>query len=109
MRIGFPEWKGGEVRTLVFAGVEGYHFENDAFGNIISDLEEVVAERLLAACREEIQKSFQISGALGVWVNDISDAPNLLRERGVRGFILTSTLGLSGWVLAKEASVVPVS
>jgi len=32
-----PEQAG--VSTVVFTGVEGYHFEDDAFGNIIFALE----------------------------------------------------------------------
>lgn len=108
VKIGSPDWKGGGVRTLVFGDVERYHFENDAFGNIIASLEEVAVEHFLAEYREEIQRSFRMSGALGEWVNDFSGAPNLLGVRGTRGFILTSSLGLSGWILAKEASVVPV-
>jgi hypothetical protein len=34
--------------TIVFNGVEGYQFENDAFGNIIFSLEAVPVERILA-------------------------------------------------------------
>ncbi|MCU1273345.1 MAG: hypothetical protein JWO48_776 [Bryobacterales bacterium] len=33
------------VSTVVFTGVEGYNFENDAFGNIIFALEAVTLER----------------------------------------------------------------
>ena|SRR5258706_2571481 len=35
-------------RTIVFNGVEGYQFENDAFGNIIFSLSAIPVEQLLA-------------------------------------------------------------
>jgi hypothetical protein len=45
-----------------------------------------------------------MSGTPGSWASDISSAPAKLVEKGVRGFILSSSLGLSGWVIAKESS-----
>jgi hypothetical protein len=38
------EDKPTEFTNVVLSGVQGYHFENDAFGNIIFDVAEVPVE-----------------------------------------------------------------
>jgi hypothetical protein len=99
---------GNEERTnhtIVFDGVEGYQFENDNFANIIFSLDAVPVERILAIYGSQIASSFRMAGAPDSWAADLSSAPQLLTAKGVQGFILSSSYGLSGWVLAKEASV----
>jgi len=44
---------------------------------------------------------------LQTWAADLGSAPEHLREQGISAFILSSSLGLSGWVLAKEISISP--
>jgi hypothetical protein len=99
---------GNEERanhTIVFNGVEGYQFENDNFANIIFSLDAVPVERILAICGSQIASSFLMAGAPNSWAADLSSAPQVLTAKGVQGFVLSSSYGLSGWVLAKEASV----
>ncbi|QHO72583.1 hypothetical protein ACH79_08080 [Bradyrhizobium sp. CCBAU 051011] len=95
------------TRIIVFNGVEGYQFENDAFGNIISSLETISVEKLLAEYGSRIAESYHWAGAPGPWAADLSSAPQVLAAKGVQGFVLSSSYGLSGWVLAKEALVEP--
>lgn len=59
-----------EVTNITFEGVHGYHFENDAFGNIIFDLESISVEHLLAQYGDEISESHRIAGAPGPWAAD---------------------------------------
>jgi hypothetical protein len=94
----------GNARTVTFSGVEGYSFQNDAFGNIILSLEEVPVERLLSKFSSQIAESYRTAGAPGPWAEDLASAAQVLAAKGVRGFILSSSYGLSGWVLAKDAS-----
>jgi hypothetical protein len=95
------------ARTVVFTGVEGYGFENDTFGNIILDLNAVTITTFVSQYRGELTESFRISGAPGTWASDLDGAPWVLSERGIQAFVLSSSYGLSGWVLAREAFVVP--
>jgi hypothetical protein len=95
------------VSTVVFTGVEGYKFEDDAFGNIILDLEAVPTIGFVSQYRDELAESFRVSGAPGTWASDLDAAPRVLSERGIQAFILSSSWGLSGWVLAREAFVAP--
>jgi hypothetical protein len=95
-----------EFVDVIFKGVEGYHFENDAFGNIIFDVETVAIDQLLKEHRAEISESYRMAGAPGPWASNLETASALLLGKGVRGFVLASSLGLSGWVLAREISIV---
>jgi hypothetical protein len=92
-------------RTMVFNGVEGYQFENDASGNIIFSLEEIPVEQLLAKYGARIAESYCLAGAPSSWAADLASATQALAVKGIRGFVLSSSYGLSGWVLAKEAFV----
>jgi hypothetical protein len=92
-------------RTRVtFTGVQAYRFDDDAFGNIILDLEPISAEALWHEERDYLQASHARSGA-APWA--VSDAVALehLRREGLRGFRLSASIGLSGWVLAREMTV----
>jgi hypothetical protein len=91
--------------TIVFNGVEGYQFENDAFGNIIFSLEAVPVERILATFGSRVAEWYRMAGAPGSWAADLASAPQALTAKGIQGFILSASYGLSGWVLAKEALV----
>jgi len=93
------------TRVIIFNGVEGYQFENDAFGNIIYSLDTIPVEQLFARFGSQIAESYRTAGAPGSWAADIASGAQTLIAKGVRGFILSSSYGLSGWVLAKEVLV----
>ncbi|QJC23775.1 hypothetical protein [Ralstonia solanacearum] len=100
---------GGDSRSgaginLVFAGVQAYQFEGDAFGNIILDLEEVPLQGLLEERWAGIAESYRMSGAPGPWGAKLSAAAQYLRELGAKGFVLSSSYGLSGWVIAEDVT-----
>ena len=97
--------KGLPSRVIIFEGVEGYQFVNDAFGNIIFSLECISVEQLLDAYGTKTVASFRQAGAPGPWAADIAAAAQSLTSRGVRAFELSSSYGLSGWILTKEVLV----
>jgi hypothetical protein len=100
-----PAKREQRLRTVILNGVEGYRFENDAFGNIIFSLDAIPVEQLLAEFGLQIAESYRMAGAPGPWAADLSSAPQVLTAKGVQGFVLSSSYGLSGWVLAKEALI----
>lgn len=93
------------VHKVVFSGVEGYHFENDALANIIFELLQISLEEFVATYGLELSDSFRTSGALGLWVTNLETAPHALKAREISSFVLSSSIGMSGWVLAKAAEV----
>jgi hypothetical protein len=94
--------KPTEFTSIIFEGVQGYCFQNDAFGNIIFGLETVPVEDLLKEVGMEVAESYRVGGAPGPWAGNLNSAPQYMRERGIKAFVLSSSCGLSGWVLAKE-------
>jgi hypothetical protein len=66
IRLWIREWEAeGRVRTVVFNGVEGYHFDNDAFGNIIFSLETVPIDGFISDYGSKIADSYRLAGAPG--------------------------------------------
>jgi hypothetical protein len=94
-----------EFVNVIFRGLQGYHFENDAFGNIILSLETVALEQFLTEYGAEISKAYQAAGSPGPWAANLETASRYLRENAIEGFILSSSFGLSGWILAREMSI----
>ena len=101
------ENESSEFVIVIFSGVQGYHFKNDAFGNIILDVETVAIDQLLEEHGTEISESYRMAGAPGPWAANLKTASAHLVEQGIQGFILSSSFGLSGWVLAREISLAP--
>jgi hypothetical protein len=94
-----------EFTNIIFGGVQGYSFRNDAFGNVILELEPVSVDALLTQFGDEMSESYRMGGSPGPWAANLSLAPEYLREHKINGFILSSSYGLSGWVLASEMRV----
>ena len=99
------EAQSADIRNVIFSEVEGYRFVNDAFENIILDLEEVSPIEILYEFKTQIIESFHLSGAPGPWAADIDAAGIKFNALGVRGFVLSSSYGMSGWILAKQVII----
>jgi hypothetical protein len=48
-----------------------------------------------------------MAGAPGPWAADLASAAQALNAMGIEAFDLSSSYGLSGWILAKEILVEP--
>src|SRR5262245_26496910 len=99
----FRERKPPEQTRVVFTGVVAYRFENDTLGSILFDIETVPVGDLLQERRAEIQEAARFTA--WPWAEDLDAAPRLLAEKGVKGFVLSSSYGMTGWVLAQMAAM----
>jgi hypothetical protein len=99
--------KPTEFTNVMFTGVQAYRFENDAFGNIILGLETVAVEAFLEKYGADISESYRMAGSPGAWADNLGTASRYLQEERTQAFILSSSYGLSGWVLAREMSISP--
>jgi hypothetical protein len=97
-----------QFANIILTGVQAYHFRNDAFGNIIFGLEKVPIELFLKEHAAEILASYRMAGSPGPWAKDLVDAARHLGQEKAQAFVLSSSYGLDGWILAREVSVVPV-
>jgi hypothetical protein len=98
--------KPSEFVNVIFEGVQGYSFENDAFENIIFSLETIAIDQFLKDHGTEISESCRMAGAPGPWAESLDTASSYLLKHKIQAFDLSSSLGLSGWVLAREISIV---
>jgi hypothetical protein len=62
-------------------------------------------EQFLAEHGTEISESYKMGGAPGTWARDFETALEYLRQQGIQAFDLSSSYGLSGWVLARDFSI----
>lgn len=99
-----PKIKAAQV---VFNEVAGYCFVNDALGNIVYALEQLTPGDVITEFQEQITESFRQSGAPGAWAADLAAARRKFEEQGINGFVLSSSFGMSGWVLPGHAAVAP--
>jgi len=63
LRTEFRECKPTEFTNVVFEGVQGHRFENDAFGNIIFDVSNVPVERFLTEYGAEMSELHRMNGS----------------------------------------------
>lgn len=94
-----------EHTDVVFSGVAAYHFEQDNFGTIIFDIRAAEAAAIYAGDKERF-KTGQKYGWPGVWNTSETAALAYLLAQGVKGFVLSSSYGMNGWVLARSMSAV---
>ncbi|WP_421794141.1 hypothetical protein [Hydrocarboniphaga effusa] len=98
--------QGSSISSVVFNDIARYCFVNDALGNIVYALEQVRPGDVILEFKEQIAESYRQSGAPGPWAGDLTTASRKLEEQGISGFVLSSSFGMSGWVLAANAAVV---
>ncbi len=88
--------------NVLFEGVYGYELKNDSLASIVFDFEEIPLALFLQEHSEEIRESFRQNGAYhGSWAHNLDNAESDLREKGVKAIVLSSSMGLVGWVLAQ--------
>lgn len=89
-------------QMLVFQGVQDYFFEHDMGINIVYGVEEVSLEEHV----HSNAKSFAASAKWGwprFWRESAEATTSELRSDGMKCFELSSSYGLSGWIVAASA------
>jgi len=94
-----------ECTDLVFEGVLAYHLENDNFGNILFGVEEVSVPGLVAGNAQLFEEGSQYAWP-GPWNDSPESSVQYLESRAARAFEISSSYGLSGWVVAASYRLV---
>ena len=99
----FDESVPSEFIDVIFSGVVAYSFTNDTLelGTILFGIDEVSAATLVAD-NEEMFESGRRFGWPGDWNRSVQEAQEHLQSASIKGFEISASLGLSGWVLAKS-------
>jgi hypothetical protein len=88
--------------SVLFLDVEAYSLVHDAFGNIIFSIDEIPATDILKEHRALFEAGARQAGWPRFWGRSFDDAQTYLLEHGTRGFELSASIGMSGWVLSRE-------
>lgn len=98
---------GAEERTnVLFKDVLAYQFKNDSFGTILFSIDDIDIAELLSENWQAIQDGSKESGWLVEFSENLENSARKLKELNYVGFQISSSIGLSGWVIAKSKSLV---
>ena len=102
IRLHTEYWAGGETRVVtevVFSGVVAYDFRHDAVsGTVIFDLEEIPPGAIYQENSTRFREGIRY-GWPGDWAASPESAERFFTERALRGYELSVSCGMSGWVL----------
>lgn len=103
----FDEKSPAEPTEVIFRGVEAYFFEDHALslGTILDGLNEVDPNRLVDGSWALFQKG-RAFGWPGPWAETKEKASAFFAANAIRGFEITSSCGMNGWVMARELKLV---
>lgn len=90
-----------EYTDVIFDGVLGYRFENDNFGNIILDIEEISLSQLLSDNRNVFEGGKKY-GWPGVWNESPEASMHYFESNRAKAFEISSSFGMDGWVIAES-------
>ncbi|HMN40440.1 MAG TPA: hypothetical protein PKE29_06305 [Phycisphaerales bacterium] len=91
-----------EHTDVVFRGVVAHFFEHTLAGNILFDIEEGDVESLVRENRALFESSWRWAWPPLDYKGDLQLLVAGLKARSVRAFLISSSFGLSGWVLCAD-------
>ena len=91
---------------VVFRNVQGYFFEHDLGGNILYAIEEVDLEQRVHAEAASFGEQHKWGWPL-FWRGTAAQTVELLTQQNAKWFDISSSYGLSGWIVAVEANEKP--
>jgi hypothetical protein len=105
LRTAWPDSTGPDFATVVFEDVQGYVFRGDALGTILFEIEPVDPFELYREHADEMQKAYVDAGGHAPWAKSEASAAAFLSAQGIRGYRISSSIGLQGAVWARRLSM----
>jgi hypothetical protein len=97
----FRDREPHEFTDVVFHGVCAHHFEQALPGNILFDVEEIDVDVLVRENASLFEASWRYAWPPIEYRGDLATLTAALRGASIRAYSVSSSLGLSGWVLAR--------
>ncbi len=106
LRTAYLDQEPHEHTLVIFSDVLAYHFEGDTFGTILFDIEEVSPADIYAAYPDVfVRRKHHGWPAVEYWTKEgLMDA---LQARGIKSYLISSSCGMDGFVMAAAMDVVP--
>lgn len=93
-----------EFTDVTFTGVVAHHFECVLPGNILFDITEVEPAEIVNGSAELFARR-KDDGWPAIEYREPQELALILKQQGIKGFEISSSYGLSGWVLAARMEV----
>jgi hypothetical protein len=101
LRTEFRDSGEAENTDVIFSEVAAYHFTNDSFGTILFGIDVVDSNQIFHDNWTLFEAGWKRSGWPGEWGTSKEKASAYFAQNAIRGFYIGSSIGMSGWVLAK--------
>lgn len=101
IRLYLREHHGEDHATLIFSGVVGHLLEHALAGNIVLDLGEIDSTTFYTREKQGL-KRYQKYG-LHLDATSLHSFLSDLAKRNLTCYELSTSYGLSGWIIAREA------
>ncbi|MDH4317308.1 MAG: hypothetical protein OEV64_02870 [Desulfobulbaceae bacterium] len=104
-KLAWPEGDGqARIVNVQFDGVFGYELKNDSMASIVYEFEEISLNEFMTEYASDIKEAYRQNGAYGPWAHDLSKAEEELTKDNVKAIVLSSSMGMVGWVLTQTVS-----
>jgi hypothetical protein len=91
-----------EITDVTFSGVVAYDFRHDSeMGTIIFDIAEVPGANIYTQHCDQFRAGLNY-GWPGQWAESAESAERYFQQHSIRGFEVSSSCGMDGWILARE-------
>jgi hypothetical protein len=104
-RTVFHDNEPHEYTEIIFTKVAGYHFEGDNFQTILFDIYQSSPEEIYASHSELFERRKDYAWPFDY--NTKQDLMEKLDKKSVKGFLISSSYGMDGFVLAAEMQITP--
>lgn len=92
----------GKTVSIHFSGLMAHWFENVIQDNILFDMDEIAEERFFQQYKNLLDKSIQYGFPACCSIEELREK---MAQEKIRVFVISSSLGLCGFVLAQEVEI----
>jgi hypothetical protein len=100
LHTAYRDRKPHELTDVIFRDVVAHHFEHVLPGNILLDIEEADVAAVVRDNARQLADSWRHGWPPVEYRGDLDALVTALKASGVRGYVILSSYGLSGWVFA---------
>lgn len=98
--------ENGEKINIIFEDILAYLFENQQKNNIILDIEEKDRKKFITDNNELLER--QRNFGWPIMYKDMEDLKFVLEANRYNYYVLNSSCGMNGWIVAKKMKVIQI-
>ena len=102
LHTAFRDREPQELTDIVFHDVVAHHFEHVLEGNILFDVEDMEVAALVRDNTNVFADSWRYGWPAIEYRGDLDTLVRALQGAGIHAYAISSSYGLSGWVLARN-------